>query len=94
VSAAALSLLRRDGYATDVITVEQVLSHRAGFAEHPAVPSYVVRRHLAGERSDVMQMIGAIARRASECPRLDDSEQPRGHAWVAGVVCAVPSDRQ
>ncbi len=35
------SLLRRDGYATDVITVEQVLNHRAGFNEHPAVPSYV-----------------------------------------------------
>jgi D-alanyl-D-alanine carboxypeptidase len=37
------ALLRRDGYATDVITIEQVLSHRAGFHEHPAVPSYVAR---------------------------------------------------
>jgi D-alanyl-D-alanine carboxypeptidase len=37
------SLLRRDGYATDGITIEQVLSHRAGFAEHPSVPSYVAR---------------------------------------------------
>lgn len=37
------SLLRRDGYDTDVITLEQVLSHRAGFNEHPAVPSYVAR---------------------------------------------------
>jgi D-alanyl-D-alanine carboxypeptidase len=36
-------LLRRDGYDTDVITIEQVLSHRAGFNEHPAVPSYVAR---------------------------------------------------
>ncbi|WP_353267857.1 serine hydrolase [Gemmatimonas sp.] len=35
------SLLRRDGYATDIITIEQVLNHRAGFNEHPAVPSYV-----------------------------------------------------
>lgn len=35
------SLLRRDGYATDSITIEQVLNHRAGFNEHPAVPSYV-----------------------------------------------------
>jgi D-alanyl-D-alanine carboxypeptidase len=35
------SLLRRDGYATDLITIEQVLSHRAGLNEHPAVPSYV-----------------------------------------------------
>jgi D-alanyl-D-alanine carboxypeptidase len=41
--AAVDSLLRRDGYATDVITIEQVLSHRAGFNEHPAVPSYVAR---------------------------------------------------
>ena len=37
------SLLRRDGYRTDVITIEQVLSHRAGFSEHPSVPSYVAR---------------------------------------------------
>ncbi|MCU0647065.1 MAG: beta-lactamase family protein [Gemmatimonadaceae bacterium] len=37
------ALLRRDGYATDSITIEQVLSHRAGFAEHPSVPSYVAR---------------------------------------------------
>lgn len=37
------SLLRRDGYDTDVITLEQVLSHRAGFNEHPAVPSYAAR---------------------------------------------------
>ncbi|MFM8910345.1 MAG: serine hydrolase domain-containing protein, partial [Gemmatimonadota bacterium] len=36
-------LLRRDGYDTDVITIEQVLSHRAGFNEHPAVPSYAAR---------------------------------------------------
>jgi D-alanyl-D-alanine carboxypeptidase len=41
--AAVDSLLRRDGYATDVITIEQVLSHRAGFNEHPAVPSYVAK---------------------------------------------------
>ena len=36
-------LLRRDGYDTDLITLEQVLSHRAGFHEHPAVPSYTTR---------------------------------------------------
>jgi D-alanyl-D-alanine carboxypeptidase len=35
------SLLRRGGYATDSITIEQVLNHRAGLNEHPAVPSYV-----------------------------------------------------
>ncbi len=35
------SLLRRDGYATDSITIEHVLNHRAGFNEHPAVRSYV-----------------------------------------------------
>lgn len=33
--------LRRDGYQIDVITIEQVLAHRAGFHEHPAVPSYI-----------------------------------------------------
>ena len=36
-------LLRRDGYDTQAITIEQVLSHRAGFHEHPAVPSYTAR---------------------------------------------------
>ena len=35
------ALLRRDNYQTDVITIENVLSHRAGFDEHPAVPSYI-----------------------------------------------------
>ena len=37
------SLLRRDGYATDRITIEHVLTHRAGFNEHPAVRSYVAK---------------------------------------------------
>lgn len=37
------AMLRRDGYRTDSITIEQVMSHRAGFNEHPAVPSYVER---------------------------------------------------
>jgi D-alanyl-D-alanine carboxypeptidase len=41
------SLLRTDGYRTDSITIEQVLSHRAGFNEHPAVPSYVARLRTA-----------------------------------------------
>jgi len=36
-------LLERDGYQTERITIEQVLSHRAGLDEHPAVPSYVTR---------------------------------------------------
>ena len=40
-------LLRRDGYDTDAITIEQVLSHRAGFHEHPAVPSYTARLRTA-----------------------------------------------
>jgi D-alanyl-D-alanine carboxypeptidase len=35
------SLLRRGGYATDVITIEQVLNHRAGLNEHPAVRTYL-----------------------------------------------------
>lgn len=37
------SLLRQDGYATDIITIEQVLNHRAGLNEHPAVRSYVAK---------------------------------------------------
>ena len=40
-------LLRRDGYDTQTITIEQVLSHRAGFNEHPAVPSYTARLRTA-----------------------------------------------
>lgn len=43
LSVAVNTLLQRDGYQTDIITIEQVLSHRAGFNEHPAVPSYVGR---------------------------------------------------
>lgn len=35
------ALLKRGGYATDKITIEQVLSHRGGLDEHPSVPSYV-----------------------------------------------------
>jgi D-alanyl-D-alanine carboxypeptidase len=35
------TLLERDGYRTSQITIEQVLSHRSGLAEHPAVPSYL-----------------------------------------------------
>jgi D-alanyl-D-alanine carboxypeptidase len=33
--------LERDNYRTDSITVEQLLSHRAGLDEHTAVPSYI-----------------------------------------------------
>lgn len=40
-------LLRRDGYDTDAITIEQVLSHRAGLHEHTAVPSYAARLRTA-----------------------------------------------
>ncbi len=36
-----LAELERDGLQTNVITVEQLLSHRAGLAEHPEVPSYI-----------------------------------------------------
>jgi D-alanyl-D-alanine carboxypeptidase len=35
------SLLRGDGYATDRITIEHVLNHRAGFTEHTAVRSFL-----------------------------------------------------
>jgi D-alanyl-D-alanine carboxypeptidase len=34
-------LLEGDGYRTNQITIEQVLSHRSGLAEHPSVPSYI-----------------------------------------------------
>lgn len=34
-------LLLRDGYPTERITVEQVLSQRAGLNEHPSVPSFL-----------------------------------------------------
>ena len=33
--------LERDGFKTDVITMEQLLAHRAGLGEHPSVPSYI-----------------------------------------------------
>jgi D-alanyl-D-alanine carboxypeptidase len=33
--------LKRGGIAVDQITVDQLLSHRSGLNEHPAVPSYV-----------------------------------------------------
>ncbi|MGH7677983.1 MAG: serine hydrolase domain-containing protein [Gemmatimonadaceae bacterium] len=33
--------LKRDSIRTDVITMEQLLAHRAGLAEHPSVPSYI-----------------------------------------------------
>lgn len=35
------SLLERDGYKTDSITIEHVLSHRSGLDEHTAVRSYI-----------------------------------------------------
>ncbi|MSR01534.1 MAG: class A beta-lactamase-related serine hydrolase [Gemmatimonadetes bacterium] len=34
------AMLVGDGYATDRMTIEQVLSHRSGLNEHPAVASY------------------------------------------------------
>jgi D-alanyl-D-alanine carboxypeptidase len=33
--------LRRDGFQTDVVTMEQLLAHRAGLDEHTAVPFYI-----------------------------------------------------
>jgi D-alanyl-D-alanine carboxypeptidase len=33
--------LKRGGMATDVITIDHLLSHRSGLNEHPSVPSYV-----------------------------------------------------
>jgi D-alanyl-D-alanine carboxypeptidase len=35
------ALLERDGYRTSQITIEQVLSHRSGLAEHPSIPAYM-----------------------------------------------------
>lgn len=35
------AILVHGGYATDRITISQVLSHRAGFNEHTAVPSFL-----------------------------------------------------
>jgi D-alanyl-D-alanine carboxypeptidase len=60
------SLLRRDGYATDVITIEQVLSHRAGLHEHPAVPSYVAKlrtdpQHQWTPREQLQWLVDSLA---------------------------------
>jgi D-alanyl-D-alanine carboxypeptidase len=41
VPAHLIAELKRDSIRTDVITMEQLLAHRAGLAEHPAVPSYI-----------------------------------------------------
>ena len=41
VPAHLVAELKRDGIRTDVITMEQLLAHRAGLAEHPSVPSYL-----------------------------------------------------
>ena len=35
------ALLERDGYHTAQITIEQVLSHRSGLAEHPSIPTFM-----------------------------------------------------
>ena len=60
------SLLRRDGYATDSITIEQVLNHRAGFNEHPAVRSYVAMlrtdpRHHWTPREQLQWLVDSLA---------------------------------
>lgn len=60
------SLLRSDGYATDLITVEQVLSHRAGLNEHPAVRSYVEKlrtdpRHHWTPREQLQWLVDSLA---------------------------------
>ncbi len=36
-----IAALERDGYRTAQITIEHLLSHRGGLAEHPSVPSFV-----------------------------------------------------
>ena len=41
VPAHLIAELKRDSIRTDVITMEQLLAHRAGLAEHPSVPSYI-----------------------------------------------------
>lgn len=40
VPAHLIAELRRDSIRTDLITVEQLLAHRAGLDEHPSAPSY------------------------------------------------------
>jgi D-alanyl-D-alanine carboxypeptidase len=60
------SLLRGDGYKTDSITIEQVLSHRAGFNEHPAVPSYTAKlrtdpRHRWTPREQVQWLVDSLS---------------------------------
>lgn len=60
------SLLKGDGYATDSITIEQVLSHRAGFNEHPAVRSYVAMlrtdpRHHWTPREQLQWLVDSLA---------------------------------
>jgi D-alanyl-D-alanine carboxypeptidase len=60
------SLLRRDGYATDIITIEQVLSHRAGLNEHPAVRSYSAKlrtdpQHRWTPREQLQWLVDSLA---------------------------------
>ena len=60
------SLLRRDGYATDSIAIEQVLNHRAGFNEHPSVPSYVAKlatdpKHHWTPREQLQWLVDSLA---------------------------------
>jgi D-alanyl-D-alanine carboxypeptidase len=60
------SLLRRDGYATDSITIEQVLNHRAGLHEHVAVRSYVPMlrtdpRHHWTPREQLQWLVDSLA---------------------------------
>lgn len=68
------AMLVGDGYATDRMTIEQVLSHRSGLNEHTAVPSYVPvaltspnKRWTRGEQVrwlvDSLQPVGAPGER-------------------------------
>jgi D-alanyl-D-alanine carboxypeptidase len=61
--------LKRDSIRTDVITMEQLLAHRSGLAEHTAVPSYIAgvstnpRKHWTREEQvkllvDSLQPVG------------------------------------
>ena len=60
------SLLRRDGYATDRMTIAQVLTHRAGLHEHTAVRSYIAMlrtdpRHHWTPRDQLQWLVDSLA---------------------------------
>ena len=63
------ALLTGDGYRTDQITIEHVMSHRAGLDEHPAVPSYATL---------ILRTPGKRWTREEQVQWLVDSLQPIG----------------